>query len=91
MDVKAKDRFIKVRDAVAAAYIDGTIRVLQEKNPRLLNKIDQIEDEIWSLIKLVEKTKEQKKRFADLLRAWKHGWDIARVYVERHPESLTKQ
>lgn len=73
-----------VRDRIAEKWRAGTFDILQQKNPELLRKFDNLESQIDSLLILTNKTREIKKKWAAVLSEYEKVALMCITFASRH-------
>lgn len=84
VDLVGLEEFKKLAARVGDRWRVGTLEVLRQRNPELIQKMEALETQIDSLLLITPKPKELKKRYADLLEQYEQTINMAIAYADRH-------
>lgn len=87
MDKAALAQYMEVHNAIADRWPVNAMDIIRDNNATMYKRMGQLTDAVEDLIKIDNKTKAQKKEFAELLAAFKRIHELGITYVARHVSS----
>ncbi len=83
-DALALKQYMEIHNWIADRWPVNAMDIIRENNAVMYKRMGQLTDAIDALIAVENKTKAQKKEFADLLAAFKRIHELGMTYAARH-------